>query len=269
MAEAASPIELARRLEGIEAASARAFVEALRGLRADVAVEEIAGGVATFAGPVSPMTEAKGLAMDGPASEPDLDRLAAFFAGRGAGARVSVCPMADASLVAGLGRRGFRAAEFESVLARPLSEVRAPPVNPEVAVRLAGPEDAGLYREIAVSNFFEGPDLPPELVELSEAIFRTPGTRSFLAYLDGAPVGGGSLVVHDGVALLAGAGTRPAYRNRGVQRALQVARLEHARQLGCDLLAQMVAPGGASQRNAERLGLLVRYTKVILVRDPG
>jgi GNAT superfamily N-acetyltransferase len=269
VASPAVPRELARRLEAIEAEGGRAFVDALARRRPDVAIEPIAGGWAVFAGPGSPMTEAKGLAMDGPIGEADLDRLAAFFLDRGVTARVSVCPMVDRSLVEGLGRRGFRAAEFESVLARPLAEVETPPVNPGVAVRPAGPGDANLYRDVAMANFFDPANLPPEIVELNDAVFRVEGVHPFLAYLGDEPVGGGSLMVHEGVALLAGAGTLPPYRNRGVQRALQVARLDLARQLGCDLLVQMVEPGGASQRNAERLGLRVQYTKVILVRDPA
>ena len=92
---------------------------------------------------------------------------------------------------------------------------------------------------------------------------------SFLALIDGEPVGGGAVLVHRGLALLAGAATLPAYRNRGVHAALHHARLALARRRGCDLAAQGAEPGSTSQRNAERRGLRVAYTRAILVREPA
>ena len=94
-------------------------------------------------------------------------------------------------------------------------------------------------------------------------------SSAFLACVDGQPAGGGAVLIHRGVALLAGAATLPAYRNRGVHAALHHARLALARRSGCDLAAQGAEPGSTSQRNAERRGLRVAYTRAILVRDPG
>jgi GNAT superfamily N-acetyltransferase len=72
-----------------------------------------------------------------------------------------------------------------------------------------------------------------------------------------------------GVALLAGAATLPAYRRRGVHAALHQTRLALARRSGCDLAVQGAEPGSTSQRNAERRGLRVAFTRAILVRDPS
>ena len=93
-------------------------------------------------------------------------------------------------------------------------------------------------------------------------------TSAFLAFIDDHPAGGGAILIHRGVALLAGAATLPPYRNRGVHAALHHARLALARRSGCDLAAQGAQPGSTSQRNAERRGLRVAYTRAILVRDP-
>src|SRR5262249_4471925 len=93
--------------------------------------------------------------------------------------------------------------------------------------------------------------------------------NSFIARIDGEAVGGGSLLIHRGLALLAGAATLPPYRNRGVHAALHHARLAEARRRGCDLAAQGAAPGSTSQRNAERRGLRVAYPRALLVRDPA
>jgi hypothetical protein len=74
--------------------------------------------------------------------------------------------------------------------------------------------------------------------------------------------GTGAVAIHDGVALLAGASTIPSARKRGVQAALLQARLAHAAAHGCDLAMMCAAPGGASQRNAERQGFRIAYTRV-------
>jgi hypothetical protein len=63
------------------------------------------------------------------------------------------------------------------------------------------------------------------------------------------------------VALFAGAATIPGARNRGAQRALLDARMRHAFHAGCDLAMMCAAPGSASQRNAERLGFRIAYTR--------
>jgi hypothetical protein len=85
--------------------------------------------------------------------------------------------------------------------------------------------------------------------------------RLFLADIDGRPVAAGALNVADGVALLAGASTVPDARHRGAQLALLPARLAYASRHGCDLAMMGALPGGGSQRNAERNGFRIAYTR--------
>ena len=80
-------------------------------------------------------------------------------------------------------------------------------------------------------------------------------------------VAAGAIAIHDGVALLAGASTRPAWRGRGAQGALLRARLDYARAAGCDLAMMGAAPGSTSQCNAERQGFRVAYTRIKWHRD--
>jgi len=46
------------------------------------------------------------------------------------------------------------------------------------------------------------------------------------------------------------------------------ARLTTAAAAGCDLATVQTAPGNASQRNVERLGFRLAYTKLALLREP-
>jgi hypothetical protein len=104
-----SDLILARRLEEIEALTAEAYVRRLvqRRPSADVAVQEVAGGRAVFAGPGSPLSETKNVGLNGPVSDADLDRIEKVFFSRAEPSRVVVCPLADPSLVEGLNRRGY------------------------------------------------------------------------------------------------------------------------------------------------------------------
>jgi GNAT superfamily N-acetyltransferase len=69
------------------------------------------------------------------------------------------------------------------------------------------------------------------------------------------------------VALVNGSGVRAAFRRRGIQGALIRARLERARELGCDVATSGTLPGTASRRNMERHGFHVAYPKLVLLRD--
>jgi GNAT superfamily N-acetyltransferase len=83
----------------------------------------------------------------------------------------------------------------------------------------------------------------------------------FLAELDGQPGAAGVLSINDGVALFAGAATVPEMRRRGLQGALLQARMRYAAEHGCDLAMMVAEAGGESQRNAERKGFRIAYTR--------
>ena len=69
------------------------------------------------------------------------------------------------------------------------------------------------------------------------------------------------LGIHEGVALFSGAATVPELRRRGLQAALLEARLHYAFEHGCDLAMMVAEPGSDSQRNAERKGFRIAYTR--------
>jgi GNAT superfamily N-acetyltransferase len=63
------------------------------------------------------------------------------------------------------------------------------------------------------------------------------------------------------VALFAGASTVPEMRRRGLQAALLQERMRYALDHGCDLAMMVAMPGSDSQRNAERNGFGIAYTR--------
>jgi GNAT superfamily N-acetyltransferase len=61
--------------------------------------------------------------------------------------------------------------------------------------------------------------------------------------------------------------TRHEFRRRGVQAALISARLEAGRAAGCDLAMSVTQPSSGSQRNLERQGFRVVYTRTKFTRE--
>ena len=98
--------------------------------------------------------------------------------------------------------------------------------------------------------------------DLSRAIVPAERMISFLAEIDGAPVASASLFLGDGLALLAGASTVPKARNQGAQTALLAARLDYASRHHCPLAMMATEPGSPSQRNGERQGFRIAYTRM-------
>lgn len=62
--------------------------------------------------------------------------------------------------------------------------------------------------------------------------------------------------------MFAGASTVPELRRRGLQGALLEERMRYAFDHGCDLAMMVAEAGSESQRNAERQGFQVAYTRL-------
>lgn len=210
---------------------------------------EVGGALAMFDLPDSPLTQTFGLGVLEPVSEESLACLEEFFRTRGAPVFHETCPLVDLRL---LSERGYRPVEFSSVLYRPVGTAR----GGSARLILAGEEDD--WARTAAVGWGDAPGL----LELMSVSVRCPGSRPFLVSREGRAVAAGMLYVHEGVALLAGASTVPEARRQGAQQALLEGRLHYAAEAGCDLAMMVAAPGSSSQRNAERQGFRVAYTRV-------
>ena len=254
-----SDLSLSRRLERCEGRANPALVEARARLDPGVGATwiECAGAYALFDGIASPLTQTFALGLFQQPEAADLDRIEHFFTERGSAASHEVSPLAGIPTSDALTGRGYRPIELTTVLYRPLTEV---PAEGSVATRIAGPDETESWAGVAAEGWRElvDGDLMRSLARVSAS---ATGVKSFFAELDGRAVATGALAIHEGVALLAGASTVPEARGRGAQGALLAARLRHAANEGCDLAMMCAAPGSASQRNAERHGFRVAYTR--------
>jgi GNAT superfamily N-acetyltransferase len=160
-----------------------------------------------------------------------------------------------------LGARGYRPVELTSVMFRPIP-IDASGTEGRVRARIAADDEVDLWSDTAAEGWREFGELSAFMRDIGRVSASSEGMTPFLAELDGRPVGTGAVAIHDGVAILAGASTIPEARKQGAQRALLEARLRHAAEHGCDLATMGASPGSASQRNAERQGFRIAYTRI-------
>jgi len=256
---------LSRRLERCEARSNAEFVETRAALTPESGAcwIDVGGTWAMYDGPISPLTQTFGLGLFESPTSALFGQLEQFFLDRGGPIYHEVSPLADNSLLSLLGARGYLPVEHTSVLFLPLGTSSAPAArrSDEISVRQATPVEWDLWAQLAARGWSEFHEVAGLMLSIAEVSVRRPGAFSFLAECDGVPIATGAMTVWEGVALLAGASTVPEGRRRGAQLAMLEARLRWAREIGCDLVMMCAQPGSASQRNAERQGFHIAYTR--------
>lgn len=266
-----SDLALARRLEGAEGRACVEFAQARRRLspESDAEIMQCGGAYAVFDGAGSPATQSFGLGLFEELSEATLDRMEQFFLERGATVDHEVSPLAGIAALDLLCRREYRPLELSSVLYRAVEQPGEGP-HRNITARVIEEKDAPLWTEINARGWsHEHPELLDFLLEnVGVASAREHGVN-FLADFDGVPGAAGGLCLHNGVALFAGAATIPELRGRGLQAALLSERMRFALEHGCDLAMMVTEVGSVSQRNAERKGFRIAYTRTKWRLDRG
>src|SRR5215210_921288 len=261
-----SDLALSRRLERAEAHSNASFVETRARIDPECGAAwiEVAGAYAMYDGVSSPLTQTFGLGLFDTVGPDELARIEEFFQLRGAPVFHEVSPLAEPQLLPLLSERGYRPIELTSVMFRPIREglSLAKPANEEIQVRITGPEEWQLWARTATRGWSEYPELADVMFGLGEVTAKRSDGLCFLAELNGQAIATGVLLLHEGVALLGGASTIQEGRRQGAQLALLESRLRYAEQNGCDLAMLCALPGSASQRNAERQGFRIAYTRI-------
>lgn len=229
--------------------------------------EWLGGAVMTWEAPGSWANQAVGFG-DAPLTDAQLERLVAYYHDRGAPAVVELTAFAHPDLVRGLAQRGFVLDEVGHVLAIATSDIpsgmSASGIQVSVVDR-ADPVETDAYLRTAAAAFAETDDVV-EHDRLSARIVADPHVTSFVARFEGAVAGAGQMSPMQPVAGLFAAGVLPAFRRRGIHQALIYARLDHAREQGCEVAVVESGPGGPTERNGRRAGMAMAYAKVKLVK---
>jgi hypothetical protein len=271
---------VAERVERLEADFIACGIAAARkrGAHPGSFVLPVAGGIASFAEPDSPLNKVAGLGFGGVPSLAELEEIERAFAACGAPVQVELANLADPEIGARLTARSYRLSSFENVLGLDLRQEAERATTSGVNVWSSDDDEFERWLDVVTEGFVH-PDtqgvpaheeFPRDVIANAERdLAATGGVRRYLASHDGVIAGGASMRLVEGVAQLTGAATLLAHRRRGVQTALLAARRADAAAAGCDLAVVTTQPGSKSQQNVQRHGFDLLYTRAILVKQPG
>jgi GNAT superfamily N-acetyltransferase len=258
-----SDLDLARRLERAEGRACVGFAEARRELHPESGAQwiECAGSLAVFNGVDSPVTQSFGLGLFEEFNAALLDQIERFFFDRGTAAVHEVSPLAGIAAMDLLCARKYRPIEISSVLyrpvERPLDEARS-----NVSARVIGENERERWADLSARGWSsEYPELLDTIRGFGAVAAARRDSPCFLAEINGEPGAAGVLSIHEGVGLFGGSATVPELRRRGLQSALLHERMRYAFEQGCDVAMMVAAAGSESQRNAERKGFRIAYTR--------
>jgi len=250
------------RIEEAIVAERSAFADGMAALQPHLGASwlDVAGGRAIFTGARFFSNRAMGMGLHGPVRDEDVERVEAFYAGRGAPSEIEIASMVDRSLLRLLNQRGYGLIRFRNIYAQAVHSCEpteaaseASPMAVEIhEVNAATTPD---WSRTLLDGFGYTHDADRDRVRIWNRMLRSRReVTALMAVIDDEPVGSASVMILGATAVLGGAATLPAFRRRGVQRALIKARLALAARAGCELAVVTADPGSSSGRNAERTG---------------
>lgn len=250
--------ELADLIEASECSLLRGFYEAAQRLRPASGFEclEIAGGVATFMGNPSPLSQATGFALDSPITRRDVERITKFYHDRGAPSRISVNPLADPSLERELAGAGYAPRVRNNALAIDLSTATA-----KRDERIADEPDAVAWGRASSSGFSSRYASADGGLFLATTIASAHGVVALSARNGDGIVATSALLVQGKLASFIAGSTLDSHRARGYHRAMILDRLARARELGARYARASAPIGSTSEKNFRACGFEVLYTR--------
>jgi GNAT superfamily N-acetyltransferase len=274
---------LSQKLERTEGRANLDFVETRKSLFPDSNATwiEVGGAYAMFDGVGSPLTQTFGLGIFEDATDAHLEEIERFYRERGSDIFHEVSPMTDPALMSLLSGRGYKPIEMTTVMyldlgsriadfgfenasrhsesKNPQSEIRNPK---SPSARRIEESEVDLWAETAAAGWAsEGEELADFIKSFGAIAARCNGGHPFLAELDDRPIAAGGLQIYEDVCILAGASTIPDARRKGAQNELLKARLKYAHELGCRFAMMCALPGSQSQKNAQKNGFNIAYTR--------
>lgn len=272
--------DIARRLEAAEACHLARQIEVYARLRRGLTAiaHPVAGGLAIATDPAfgRKLNHAVAIGMGTPVTPDDLADIERLYHPHGLATELDLCPHAEPGAFALLAARGYRVNAFSNSFGRALTDADlAPPEPKDIEIRRVDQALGERFVAECVAGFsVQAHKRPASLLEiLARTALGRDDTTLYLALIEGEVAGSAGLALLDiaygPVAHLYIASTRPAYRGRGVQRALLQARLADARRAGLDFASVSTRPANTSGRNAERAGFRLAFTKATFWKPAG
>lgn len=223
----------------------------------NVEVCDIAGGIASYTGVDSPLSEAGSVGIFEAIDDETVPTITRFYTERGAIPRVMVGPMSDTRLGAALARTGYVPIEQQNILIANLE-----PVNNALDPRIRETHDVRVWAQTSMRGFSE--DVASDALRKTiEALASAPGVVALEAVDGGEVVATGGLLLASDIPVLFGASTLLPFRGRGWQGALIRDRLARAHRAGAAYARATARPFSQSESNFVQAGFDVLYTRVL------
>lgn len=224
------------------------------------------GGYAVRMGVGYPTNRGMGVDFQPTLRPSEWEDFEAFYAEVGLPAELELCSFTHPSFLAVVAQRGYTVFRFYNVYLLPLSaSEHSGSRSPTIDIHQVTEAESALWAQTVAGT--TRPEDP--IVKLAQATFARPGVRCYLATIQGKVAGGAALSLTNGIGTLSFMATLPAFRRQGVQHALIAERLAVAAAHGCELALCSTNPGNQSQRNVQRHGFRLAYTRVFVRQRVG
>ena len=225
-------------------------------------VLELPRAIGVYLGEGHPLNQALALGLGAPLDITSLDAIVALLGRGGHPVVLELTPGADSKLGQQLACRGFFVRQFQQVWMRAVDDSIGKPSAGSFVLRVATAKEIPLFARLVMAGFTNQDELPPENGFLVLPPLAAEGTTAWIAWEGDRPVAGGTVGLSGEVAALSSTAVLPAFRGRGLQRALVQARLEAARAAGARMAVSATVPASASAENLIRMGFRSAYPKV-------
>lgn len=170
----------------------------------------------------------------------------------------------DPQLLSALSARGLALTGFSTAMFGPALFQRRIDFGDGLRAHFVPSGDGQLFAEVYAAGNNFAPRLHPMMRDAVRVLFGRPGISCFGTHIGDRLTAMGILYVSDSMGYLTSSATLPDFRRQGCHAALIKSRLTEAASQQVDLAAAHVAFGSAAQRNLERAGMHIAYTKAIL-----
>jgi hypothetical protein len=207
------------------------------------------------------------LLVSGPVHLPDITGALEAYQRHDLAPTIAVSPgAASADLAELLSAHGFRHTDFLPIFVR-LAQDLSPSAPAGLEVKRVSAAELETFAEVYLRGWQIEEWLAPHLRSYIAHWPKQRGYELYMAIEQRTPIAVAVLFVDREVCYLADAATLPEHRNRGAQAALIAARIARAKELDALLVLGQAEFGSSSQRNLERAGLPVCYTRALWKRE--
>ncbi|MFI4962875.1 MAG: GNAT family N-acetyltransferase [Legionellales bacterium] len=230
---------------------------------------EINGGAACFSGFDSYLSQVVGW---GFATKPkqyrsEIQNIESFYKGLGhTRVDIEICPFVGNYLIEFLSERGYKVSEVNNVSALDLKTLSlGTDCSVDTIVKPVAIDGLAEWAKV-VAHGFEYPKARIQFAHYAGA----KGVGVFGAYVNGMLVGGALVAIHGAVCDLGVTSILPAFRGRGLQKKLLIARLNYAKEQGLELATVTTEPATISDLNVQKVGFHCAYTRIkMTLGDPA